>query len=129
MPMFKTPSETVMFTDAAWLHLAAGRIVYVEYSMVELPYFTMTPWSAGWNGLWGEPDTGSFWTPTPSIHFRHGGLTNVLWLDGRVTAKRMDWSRTGTVWEAGWADSRTVNFGDYDLGWFGPEDFTLFDYR
>lgn len=51
-------------------------------------------------------------TPWPTIHFRHRGKANVAWADGHVTAEVLD--RTG---------SRGAAQG---LGWFGPDDNSLF---
>jgi prepilin-type processing-associated H-X9-DG protein len=52
-------------------------------------------------------------TPWPSIHFRHRGRANVAWCDGHVTAESME--RT---------DGRSAA---HALGWFGPDDNSLFD--
>lgn len=52
-------------------------------------------------------------TPWPTIHFRHRGKANVAWADGHVTAEILD--RTGARGAA------------QHLGWFGPDDNTLFD--
>ena len=52
-------------------------------------------------------------TPWPSIHFRHRGQANVAWGDGHVTSERLARS-----------DGRSAGRG---LGWFGPDDNTLFD--
>jgi len=51
--------------------------------------------------------------PWPSIHFRHRGRANVAWCDGHVTAETLE--RT---------DGRSAS---HRLGWFGPDDNTLFD--
>ena len=52
-------------------------------------------------------------TPWPTIHFRHRGRANVAWADGHVTAEVLD--RSGDRFKA------------RELGWFGPDDNTLFD--
>ena len=52
-------------------------------------------------------------TPWPTIHFRHRGKANVAWADGHVTAETLD--RTGSRGSA------------QGLGWFGPDDNSLFD--
>ncbi|MGD9613488.1 MAG: H-X9-DG-CTERM domain-containing protein [Kiritimatiellia bacterium] len=51
-------------------------------------------------------------TPWPTIHFRHRGKANVAWADGHVTAEARDRS--------------SGRFGAYELGWFGPDDNSLF---
>ena len=52
-------------------------------------------------------------TPWPTIHFRHRDRANVAWADGHVTSE----TRTR-------AGSRGAAQG---LGWFGPDDNSLFD--
>ena len=57
----------------------------------------------------------------PTIHFRHDGIANILWLDGHVSHRTMDWSRKPTV-------PGELNPGRVQIGWFGPQDNSLFDY-
>ncbi len=52
-------------------------------------------------------------TPWPTIHFRHRGRANVAWADGHVSSETLE--RT---------DCRSA---DHALGWFGPDDNSLFD--
>ena len=52
-------------------------------------------------------------TPWPSIHFRHRNRANVAWADGHVTAETLARS-----------DGRSAG---HALGWFGPDDNSLFD--
>jgi prepilin-type N-terminal cleavage/methylation domain-containing protein/prepilin-type processing-associated H-X9-DG protein len=52
-------------------------------------------------------------TPWPSIHFRHRGRANVAWADGHVSAEPLARS-----------DSRSAA---HALGWFGPDDNSLFN--
>ena len=52
-------------------------------------------------------------TPDPTIHFRHRGRANVAWADGHVTSEAL--ARTGGKWAS------------RQLGWFGPDDNSLFD--
>ena len=52
-------------------------------------------------------------TPWPTIHFRHRGKANVAWADGHVTAEPL--ARTGNRGAA------------QHLGWFGPDDNSVFD--
>ena len=52
-------------------------------------------------------------TPWPTIHFRHRGRANVAWADGHVTSETL--ARTGGKWAS------------RQLGWFGPDDNSLFD--
>jgi len=76
---FDDPAQTVAFTDAA---LVKGGLI--EYSFCESPQFPGYAVDA--------------W---PSIHFRHGGVTNVVWLDSHVTQERMSFAVTS---KAGVAD-------------------------
>ncbi len=52
-------------------------------------------------------------TPWPTIHFRHRGKANVAWCDGHVTSETLARS-----------DGK---FRTHQLGWFGPDDNSLFD--
>jgi prepilin-type processing-associated H-X9-DG protein len=92
----RKPSETVLFTDAAM-----GSPLLIEYSFVE------TPLASG------------FPTISPSIHFRHRAMANVVWLDGHVTSQRMDWTVAMNIYSA--SNDRL------GLGFFGPKDNSLFD--
>lgn len=110
-----SPQKTVMFTDAAMamFDVSAGKGVLVEYSFAEPPLSVFT-----------GPDgrTQSIPTSSPSIHFRHGGRVTVGWVDGHVTSERLDFTRPGLN------AYRCAN-KDFQLGWFGPADNTLFDNR
>lgn len=99
---FKSPSETVAFCDSAY---AQGSDL-IEYGLIELPEWVFSP----------PFDTagGSGYRPYPVIHFRHANTTNVLWLDGHVDSRHMSFSYDQT-------------FALKKLGWFGPDDFSLFD--
>ena len=97
---FHRPAATIALTDAAFL---AGRLI--EYSFAE-------------PRVWPDyPD----YSPDPSIHFRHAGAANIVWLDAHVSRDRMDST------EAGWDSSEHA--GSYNLGWAGDfSDNRLFDY-
>lgn len=96
--MIASPGQTVMFTDAA---MADNGMI--EYSFVEAPI-------------------NSYAMPTsPSIHFRHAGFANAVWVDGHVSAQSMDWTYPINDYGADNAQAR--------LGYFGPKDNTLFDRR
>ncbi|MBN1257988.1 MAG: prepilin-type N-terminal cleavage/methylation domain-containing protein [Planctomycetes bacterium] len=108
---FKRPSKTVAFTDTAYVATIDGREQLLEYSFAELPYW------ADWTNP-SQPGSGQ---PNPSIHFRHDAQANVLWLDGHVSAREMDFTIASYLTHGGATPSK------WDLGWFGPEDFSLFD--
>jgi prepilin-type processing-associated H-X9-DG protein len=93
--MIQRPAQTVMFADVA---MASPSLI--EYSFVEPPLANGMPTS-------------------PSIHFRHLGQANVVWVDGHVSSERMEWTYPQNVYGAD--NSR------HNLGFFGPRDNTLFD--
>lgn len=96
MSMIKKPAETIMFADAA---MASPSMI--EYSYVEPPYFN------------GSTES------SPSLHFRHRGAVNVVWLDGHTSSQKMEWTYPQNVYQA---DNKMLR-----LGFFGPKDNTLFD--
>jgi prepilin-type N-terminal cleavage/methylation domain-containing protein/prepilin-type processing-associated H-X9-DG protein len=98
---FRSPSNTVGFADTA---LATDRLI--EYSFVE---------PAWWPNIPG-------YRPDPSIHFRHAGQANVVWLDGHASAETRSATQDSPVYPA---KSSQLN-----LGWFGDASSNeLFDYR
>jgi prepilin-type processing-associated H-X9-DG protein/prepilin-type N-terminal cleavage/methylation domain-containing protein len=91
------PAETVMFTDTAF----PRRDGIQEYAYAE-PRFSEGPLGRFRNSLYA------------SVHFRHGGLANVAWCDGHVTAE-----------PASYIDGDNNYQGDakkWLIGWFGPSD-------
>lgn len=98
--MFANPRATVAFTDTAFVH----------DGLIEYPFCESPTWP-----LFGTE-------PRPSIHFRHLGKTNVVWLDTHVSSEWLSFSN----------DVMTGNpYGgspiDFDVGWFGPRNNSLFD--
>jgi prepilin-type N-terminal cleavage/methylation domain-containing protein/prepilin-type processing-associated H-X9-DG protein len=93
-------AETVMFADAGFVQ--KGKLI--EYSFAEARYFVKG----------NEPVADTSMPATPSIHFRHAGAANVAWCDGHVTAEGMTIEYYGA-----WKRHR--------IGWFGPDDNSLFD--
>jgi prepilin-type processing-associated H-X9-DG protein/prepilin-type N-terminal cleavage/methylation domain-containing protein len=104
---FKKHSATVAFADTAYL--MNGQIT--EYSLIELPEFDFTPpyYQIDHSGM----------RPDPVIHFRHSRYSNVLWLDGHVSSEKFSFTKAAT-----YSGEGTL---PYNLGWFGPDDFSLFD--
>ncbi|MFA5393991.1 MAG: DUF1559 domain-containing protein [Candidatus Ratteibacteria bacterium] len=88
----KNPSQTIMFTDTAYLY--GGGLI--EYSAAEAPFFE----------AYGNAET------TPSIHFRHSGMTTVIFCDGHVESRKMD--------------STHGDLGGVGLGYIGTDN-TLYD--
>ena len=101
---FQSPSATVAFCDSAYF----DNDHFIEYGLIEHSEWVFSP----------PFDTapGSGMRPYPVIHFRHNRTTNVLWLDGHISAERISFSYD-------------ESFASKDLGWFGPDDFTLFDQK
>ncbi|QDU70381.1 hypothetical protein Pan265_02070 [Mucisphaera calidilacus] len=100
--MAADPTRTVHFTDTAF---STDGEVLMEYSFAEPPFH-----AAGWEA-------------SPSIHFRHQGGTNAGWLDGHMTRVSMTFTR-GSAY--GFTEEQNRQLG---LGWFGPEDNSLFDLK
>jgi len=98
---FAQPTQTVMFTDAAFTTLG-DTVELIEYSFAEPPRFTT-----------GAAD--------PSMHFRHQGAANIAWLDGHVAPRRMRFTR-GNIYGVTAAQNRR-----HGLGWFGPDGNRFFD--
>lgn len=94
--MVKRPAETIMFADVAMANPAP-----IEYSYVEPPYFN------------GGTES------SPSMHFRHRGSVNVVWLDGHTSSQKMEWTYLQNAYQA--------NNKFFKLGFFGPKDNSLFD--
>ena len=94
--MISHPGQTIMFADSA---MANPNLI--EYSFVEAPV------------------TGKGFPTSPSIHFRHSGMANVIWVDGHVTSHLMEWTYPTNIYGAPNEPSH--------LGFFGPRDNSLFD--
>ncbi len=103
----KRASETVMFTDAAMAQGGRGGSYYTEESFAYCVF-----------GL-DERGKLSAFRHAPSVHFRHMGAANVVWCDAHVTGRDDFHSVTSNVYGA--------NPEAMKLGWFGPDDNSLFD--
>jgi prepilin-type processing-associated H-X9-DG protein/prepilin-type N-terminal cleavage/methylation domain-containing protein len=102
------PSGTVLYADAGLWQQSGSDLFLIEYSFLHPPYF-LTP--DGVQTSWGHP--------TPSLHFRHGGLTaSVAWADGHVSSPRIEWSAPNTYCTM-LSPTDLFNLGS---GWFGPND-------
>ncbi len=98
--LFRRSSETVAFSDSAF---AAGGLI--EYGFAEPP-------------RWPTHPKRKF---QPSVHFRHGGKAQVVWLDSHVSAMEMTFSEDVMGGFYG------VEPAAFAIGWFGPPDNSLFD--
>jgi prepilin-type N-terminal cleavage/methylation domain-containing protein/prepilin-type processing-associated H-X9-DG protein len=100
------PADTIMFADTA----LPQKGYIIEYGFVTPPYFP-TPDHPRGNKAWGFM--------APSIHFRHHGRANILWADGHITSEKFEWTSEENVYKG--------NNLRYGVGWFGPENNSLFD--
>jgi prepilin-type N-terminal cleavage/methylation domain-containing protein/prepilin-type processing-associated H-X9-DG protein len=116
---FRTPHETVLFTEAAGVKPKGGVLVLVEESEAKPPRNIK-----GTADKMGENDTMYGPHAVPTINFRHDGRANILWMDMHVSAKVMGWSY-GKSYEGITADQ----MAGMEVGFFGDEENTLFDYR
>jgi type II secretory pathway pseudopilin PulG len=99
----RDPAHTVMFADAAFPQRRGSTTALIEYSFVE-PYRHLAD---------TQPE--ETYVAEPSMHFRHGGCSNVEWCDGHGTAEPL------TVRRSGGASTRL------GLGWIGEGNNALFD--
>jgi len=100
---FARPSQTVMFSDAAF-GLSFPGVRLIEYSFAEAPQFTTSPAS-------------------PSLHFRHRQTVNTAWLDGHVDSRKLGFTRAGAF---GLSEAQNRELG---LGWFGQDNNDFFDHE
>jgi prepilin-type N-terminal cleavage/methylation domain-containing protein/prepilin-type processing-associated H-X9-DG protein len=98
------PCQTLMFGDTA---MCTDGTNLIEYSFAEPPH----PVVAGQVIEQVEM--------SPSIHFRHSRSTNAGWSDGHVDRQVMAGSKGENAYG--------VRSSSLSLGWFEPEDNSLFD--
>lgn len=119
----KHTHSTVMFTDTAFLQtLDNGQQAFIEYSFAHPPYWhwyiQLTE-----NLKYDYSEYGG--RPNPVIHFRHGGFANVAWVDGHVSSETMDLT-AAYISHAVMKKQQTAKMA---LGWFGPDNNSLFDLK
>ncbi|MFA5553263.1 MAG: prepilin-type N-terminal cleavage/methylation domain-containing protein [Phycisphaerae bacterium] len=95
------PNQKVMFTDAAFMKNGS----LIEYSFAEPPKAVV-------NFGTGPREAGRM---QPSIHFRHMSYANVVWCDGHVSGEQLDFP-----------ESKKSEPAQFKIGWFGPDDNSLF---
>jgi prepilin-type N-terminal cleavage/methylation domain-containing protein/prepilin-type processing-associated H-X9-DG protein len=122
----RNSADTVMFADAAFRQRVNNKTdVFIEYSFVHPPYWV---WYLQMMGNVSDDELAAnaeSWggRPNPTIHFRHCGFANVCWSDGHVTKETMDLS-SPYITHAVMPEGDTAAMA---LGWFGPDNNTLFD--
>lgn len=117
----RRPAITVMFADTAYRQkLSANETDFIEYSFAHPPF-----WEWYLQALRAYPDAAGYLKgrPNPSIHFRHRGFANVGWADGHVSGETMDLSAP-YITHARMDDRETAQNA---LGWFGPDNNSLFN--
>ncbi|AQQ70799.1 type II secretion system protein G [Limihaloglobus sulfuriphilus] len=121
----KNPSSTIMFTDTAYRQKIKGSgTAFIEYSFAHPPYWQ---WYLDMQSRMpaGPPPSSIGARPEPTIHFRHGKFTNTVWCDGHVSNDTMDLSAP-YVTNAIMSEKQTAQMA---LGWFGPDNNSLFDLK
>lgn len=107
----RNPTQTIMFTDTAYVSTIDGRQTYIAYSFCEAPY-----WQFG-------PPAPSDMTADATIHFRHQRQTTVFWADGHTNRQSIAFS-LNYLSHSMIDGEEAVQMG---MGWFGPKDNSLFD--
>jgi prepilin-type processing-associated H-X9-DG protein len=102
----KKPNQTLMFADTA---MANNGNNLIEYSFAEPPFTVMN----------GNPITDFYMSP--SIHFRHRNLTNIVWADGHTSSAEMAKFEQENAY--------LVTSAKLHLGWFDPIDNTPYDLK
>ncbi len=107
-PLINNPSQTIMFTDAAFIDCERN---YTEYAFCEAPIYEFWHFSAD-----------------PSTHFRHGGFANVAFCDGHARAMRMVMTQTSgsCPWKKPDKLFTKEDYQKANLGFLG-EDNSLYD--
>jgi len=108
------PAQTVMFTDTAMVKIALpGPTPYlIEYSFCEPPFFVDPA------GMYSQ------YHSSASIHFRHKDKANVAWVDGHVDRQPISFTHGPNGYMVPEQFIRAQK-----IGWFGPEDNSLFDLK
>jgi prepilin-type N-terminal cleavage/methylation domain-containing protein/prepilin-type processing-associated H-X9-DG protein len=106
-------AETIMFTDATYLMGSGGGYTRIAYPFCEPPFWQLDA---------GPPST---LRPNPSIAFRHRHQANVVWCDGHVESRRLDFSIDYATHSLITGDQAKA----MDVGWFGPQGNELFDLK
>jgi len=107
----RNPGDTVMFTDSAFVSNIGSSRRKVAYSFCEPPFWQLNV---------GPP---SNMNPDPTIDFRHLDQCNVAWADGHATSRSMDFTVSYQTHSLISGDEAA----EQGVGWFGPQDNSLFD--
>ncbi|MBN1554396.1 MAG: prepilin-type N-terminal cleavage/methylation domain-containing protein [Phycisphaerae bacterium] len=105
------PSETVMFTDTAFVK---SETQLIAYSFCHAPFWA-----------WSLMDGMTPMSPDVSIHFRHMEETNVAWVDGHADSRELSFTVSYQTYSLITGDEAK----EQGVGWFGPESNELFDLK
>jgi prepilin-type N-terminal cleavage/methylation domain-containing protein/prepilin-type processing-associated H-X9-DG protein len=125
----RTAAQTVMFADTAYRQQLKNNVtVFIEYSFAHPPYWVWYLQAMGVSVSINDLATNAEQMggrPDPTIHFRHGKFADVCWADGHVSKETMDLS-SPYITHAIMTKTETA---EMSLGWFGPDDNSLFDLK
>ena len=102
--LIEDPHRTVMFCDSAFPQPYGSPDYLIEYSFAEPHRFVRV----------ADGEIVEYGNAQPSTHFRHRGRANVVWCDGHVSTEKL-------------SDEHSSKFTEFNVGWFGPDDNSLFD--
>jgi len=104
----------------------AGTLMFADCAMVNKespdtpPYLHEYPFAEPPFAIYNGQLITSFYM-SPSVHFRHRGRANIGWCDGHISsAERIDYGDTNAY---------GVKSADFDIGWFGSLDNSLYDLK
>lgn len=107
----RQPTQTVMFTDAAYVQADGDGVRMIAYSFCEPPFWQLNA---------GPPST---MRPDPTIAFRHATLSSVAWVDGHASREPLAFSVSYITHSYVTGEEAAALY----VGWFGPQDNSLFD--
>lgn len=79
--------RTAMFADTGVIRTYNGSPIVIEYGFLQTPHFVYGAYAPP--GKSASDINDDYGLPTPTAHFRHNSLCNVVWCDGHVTGEMM----------------------------------------
>ena len=111
-----SPAATLMFSDCAIAKNDSDGLPYYMETSFSWQVFIVYSGQA-MDGTGGMPEL----YQSPTVHFRHGGRSNVAWVDGHIDQMEMAPVEKMNVFG--------VTSSEMSIGWFEPLDNTLFDLK